>query len=104
MDSGATIEDLSREFMRQKDEYTSGHISRVMYLSLEIAGLYGYDSKKLGQLKIKAGLHDIGKTQVDDAVLKKPGPLTKEELDSMGLHPGNGILNGIRNNYGENIR
>ncbi len=86
-DSGATIKDLMLELMRQKDEYTSGHISRVMDLSLVIADLYGYDLQSLERLKIMAGLHDFGKTQVNEAVLKKPGALNDEERKSMESHP-----------------
>ena len=104
VESGSTIEDLMTELMRQKDEYTSGHINRVMYLSVKIAEIFGYDEKKLWQLKIMAGLHDIGKTKVDDSVLKKPVGLTSEERKSMECHAGNGVYQGVKNGYGELIR
>jgi len=32
-------------------------------------------------------LHDIGKAQIDSAILNKPGPLTKEEFDIVKIHP-----------------
>ncbi len=92
------------ELMLKQDEYTSGHINRVMYISLWLAELYGYNEKELGQLKIMAGLHDIGKTQIDDSILKKPGALTSEERRNINNHAGNGVYKGIEHNYGENIR
>ena len=33
-----------------------------------------------------ASLHDIGKLQISDAILNKPGPLTAEEFEEMKLH------------------
>ena len=33
-----------------------------------------------------APLHDIGKIVVSDQILRKPGPLTKEEFEEMKLH------------------
>ena len=47
-------------------------------------GLVGADLDAL----YRGGLiHDIGKIGVPDAVLLKPGPLNKEELAAMRLHP-----------------
>lgn len=92
---------LIGELMRHKDEYTGGHIKRVMLLSVELARLYGYDQGKLDKIKLLAGLHDLGKTEVDEAILKKPGPLTKEELRNINAHAGNGVIQGIEAGYDE---
>jgi HD-GYP domain-containing protein (c-di-GMP phosphodiesterase class II) len=42
-------------------------------------------------------LHDIGKIGVDDRVLNKPGPLSREEFEQVKLHPqlGYDILKGV---------
>lgn len=42
-------------------------------------------------------LHDIGKISIPDAILNKPGPLTKEEFDIMKTHSIKGceILAGL---------
>ena len=38
-------------------------------------------------LFMSAPLHDIGKVGIPDAILQKPGKLTKEEFDIMKTHP-----------------
>ncbi len=42
-------------------------------------------------LEIAALLHDIGKIGVPDAILLKPGPLTREEWEVMGVHDRMGV-------------
>ena len=42
-------------------------------------------------LEIAALLHDIGKIGVPDAILLKPGPLTREEWETMHLHDRIGV-------------
>jgi len=37
-------------------------------------------------------LHDVGKTQIDQAIVSKPGKLTKREYEEMKLHPEYGAL------------
>ncbi len=81
-----------------RDEETQGHSLRVVQYSLELAELFGWGNKE--QLKILeygALLHDIGKIGIPDAILKKPGELTKEEWEVMRTHPevGYKILHNI---------
>lgn len=38
------------------------------------------------RLRLAAMLHDVGKVAIPDAILKKPGPLTHEEYQTMKLH------------------
>src|SRR5260370_9326267 len=47
-------------------------------------------AKELDRLRISALPHDVGKTGVDDRVLKKPGALTAEEFQIMKQHPSKG--------------
>jgi response regulator RpfG family c-di-GMP phosphodiesterase len=46
--------------------------------------------ERLDLIATLAPLHDIGKVGVSDAVLRKPGALTDEELAEMRRHPGLG--------------
>ncbi|HSP18184.1 MAG TPA: GAF domain-containing protein, partial [Myxococcaceae bacterium] len=73
-----------------KDPYTAGHSSRVTEYSLTIAREMGYAPGDEGAWKrLEQGglLHDIGKINVPDAILGKPGKLTEEEFDILKRHP-----------------
>jgi HD-GYP domain-containing protein (c-di-GMP phosphodiesterase class II) len=50
----------------------------------------GMGEEEVETLRISALLHDVGKIAVDDAILKKPAALTKEEFDVMKTHPERG--------------
>jgi putative nucleotidyltransferase with HDIG domain len=75
------------EAVEAKDPYTHGHSQRVAYISSEICKALGCTRRFTDQVKIAALLHDTGKIGVDDAILRKPGPLTKEEFDIIKQHP-----------------
>jgi len=47
----------------------------------------GLSSSQINDLKLLALLHDIGKIGIDDAILKKPGTLTRMEMEAMKQHP-----------------
>jgi putative nucleotidyltransferase with HDIG domain len=72
--------------LNSKDDYTYQHSVQVGMLSYYIAKWLGKsDSEAL--LVGKAGyLHDIGKSKIDDAILKKPARLTNEEFDEVKKH------------------
>jgi putative nucleotidyltransferase with HDIG domain len=70
-----------------RDEATEGHSRRVVELSVTIARQLSIDGAHLTDLERAAILHDIGKITVPDAVLSKPGPLTKAEWEEMRKHP-----------------
>lgn len=71
-----------------RDEETQGHSLRVAKYTLKLAELLGWgDTEQLKTLEYGALLHDIGKIGIPDAVLKKPGALTKAEWEVMRTHP-----------------
>ena len=75
------------EAIEAKDPYTHGHSQRVAYLSNEICKAMGCSHAFSDQVMMAALLHDTGKIGVEDAVLRKPGPLTKEEYEIIMQHP-----------------
>jgi putative nucleotidyltransferase with HDIG domain len=85
----STVEALANA-VEARDPYTRGHIERVYLLSRAIAEELDWNEKELGDLKIGALLHDIGKIGVPDSILNKPGPLTEEESEIMKKHPTTG--------------
>jgi putative two-component system response regulator len=68
------------------DSDTGNHIRRVCCYSELLARAHGCDAEFADQLRRYAGLHDVGKVGIRDAVLKKPGKLTPEEFDEMKTH------------------
>ena len=81
-----------------KDPYTCGHSDRVARLSVCLARELGCNKEDLNTIYLSGLLHDIGKIGIDDNVLRKPGPLTPEELEHIKTHPDLGcrILDGVK--------
>ncbi|MDD4311512.1 MAG: HD domain-containing protein, partial [Eubacteriales bacterium] len=75
------------EAIEAKDPYTHGHSQRVAYLCSEICKAMNCTRAFSDQVMMAALLHDTGKIGVEDAVLRKPGPLTPEEYDLIKQHP-----------------
>jgi putative nucleotidyltransferase with HDIG domain len=70
-----------------KDESTEGHTRRVAELAVQVGEVLGLSPVRLRALAIGGLLHDIGKMQIPDAILKKPGPLTDDEYELVKHHP-----------------
>ncbi|HOV33670.1 MAG TPA: HD domain-containing protein [Candidatus Hydrogenedens sp.] len=70
-----------------RDHYTIGHTWRVTHFSIEIAKVLGWSDDKIEEVYMGGALHDVGKIAVDDAILRKPSPLTDEEFEKMKIHP-----------------
>jgi HD-GYP domain-containing protein (c-di-GMP phosphodiesterase class II) len=81
-----------------KDSYTHGHSERVALISKQLAAAAGLDDETVERVYLSGLVHDVGKIGVPEAVLTKPGRLTKEEYDLVKMHPETGarILEGIR--------
>jgi diguanylate cyclase (GGDEF)-like protein/putative nucleotidyltransferase with HDIG domain len=73
-----------------RDPYTAGHSRRVHDLVLAMGRELGLSKSELDMLGRAALFHDIGKLIVPDAILLKPGPLTKEEWALMRRHAQEG--------------
>ena len=80
--------------IERRDIETGEHVTRTKaYVKLlsEAArydGIYAdvIDDGYIQRMHELAPLHDIGKIVVSDQILRKPGPLTKEEFEEMKLH------------------
>jgi len=69
-----------------KDAETEGHCQRVTAFTISIAKALQVPTHLLATIARAAFLHDIGKMAVPDSILRKPGPLTAEEMDVMRRH------------------
>ena len=66
------------------------HSVSVSEVAVAIAQRLGWREDDLGMLRIAAMLHDVGKVNVPDNILGKPGPLAREEYEAMKLHTRTG--------------
>lgn len=73
-----------------KDPYTRGHSERVTRFSVEIARTMGLSEPEIEQIRMAALIHDIGKVDIDDRILKKPETLTEAEYEEMKTHTTRG--------------
>lgn len=85
------------ESIESKDAYTQGHCVRVADLGCAVARRLGWDDHQLFWFRVGALLHDVGKIDVPEYILNKPGRLTSEEWALMRSHPEAGVelLRGI---------
>ena len=72
--------------LEARDAYTRGHTDRVTNYSLQIARMMDYSRRDLRTMETAGRIHDVGKIGVRDAILNKPGPLTREEYEIMKTH------------------
>jgi HD-GYP domain-containing protein (c-di-GMP phosphodiesterase class II)/pSer/pThr/pTyr-binding forkhead associated (FHA) protein len=72
--------------VEMRDPYTCGHVLRVTEYALVLADAIKLDPDKRRVLEVGTPLHDIGKIGIDDAILRKMGPLTPEEFEIMKTH------------------
>lgn len=71
--------------LRTKDEYTYNHCFNVAMLSLMLGEWVGYEPHE--NLILAGFLHDLGKVEIDEAILSKPSSLTPTEWESIKKHP-----------------
>src|SRR5437660_2554604 len=69
-----------------KDAETEGHSKRVTAFTIAMARAMGLSPDKIRIIARGAFLHDIGKMAIPDAILRKPGPLTRDETAIMQEH------------------
>ena len=81
-----------------KDRYTEGHCERLADYSARLGTHLGLPPLEIEALRRAGIVHDIGKVAVPDAILHKPGPLTRREQTILQRHPivGEGICEPLK--------
>ncbi len=72
--------------MEAKDLYLRGHSQRVAELAGQLAEELGLDGAVCDDLRVAGRLHDVGKIGIREAILNKPGGLTREEFEHVKRH------------------
>jgi HD-GYP domain-containing protein (c-di-GMP phosphodiesterase class II) len=70
-----------------RDEYTRGHVERVMEFAMAIGRQLDLTPASSGALKFGSILHDIGKIHVREEILRKVDPLNEDEWIEIKQHP-----------------
>ncbi|NIR03365.1 MAG: HD domain-containing protein, partial [Gemmatimonadales bacterium] len=73
--------------IRRHDEYTFQHSLNICILALALGMAMGLDRPRLHELGLAAFLHDVGKAWVPLEILRKPGPLSQQEVALIQQHP-----------------
>jgi len=78
--------------------YTSGHLQRSSQMAVSVATRLGVPARHVELLPDATVLHDLGKVGVDEAVLNKLTPLTKDDWEMIRTHPLKGaeVVSGIK--------
>jgi putative nucleotidyltransferase with HDIG domain len=81
-----------------RDPDNAGHATRVTELALRLAAALEVSPQRVEAIKAGGPLHDIGKLELDRAILDKPGALDPEELEEIRAHPelGARMLQGVK--------
>lgn len=69
-----------------RDPYTSGHQKRVAQLAAAIASEMRLDNDKIEAIRIASLIHDIGKINLPESILTRPGRLSEIEYDMIKTH------------------
>ena len=79
-----------------RDTDTGAHIARIGYYAGKISAAMDMPMDFIETITFTSALHDIGKIGIQDGILLKPGPLTRDEFEIMKTHSAIGakILSG----------
>ena len=98
------------DMVENRDENTGGHVRRTAAYAEVIARQLKDDGNApeiddafVSTIAVAAPLHDIGKINISDVILNKPGKLTDEEFAEMKMHTvyGRDMLVRASKNLGE---
>jgi HD-GYP domain-containing protein (c-di-GMP phosphodiesterase class II) len=75
------------DFVDLKSPYTSGHSRSVAALAGDAARLCGLPADDVAAVRRAGWIHDAGRLSVSVAVWDRAGPLVRDELEQVRLHP-----------------
>ncbi len=103
MEAGQKLEEETQStilalsaYIEERDGYTSGHSRRVAGYAAAMAARLGLSADEIETTRRAGLIHDLGKIDVPDAILRKPGFLTDDERAVMRTHTDRAIALGER--------
>src|SRR5271154_1003744 len=83
------LEQMARG-MDARDPNTHGHSRRVARYAWMIATRLGLPREEVARIRTAAAIHDLGKIETPDSILRKEGPLSDAEYETMKRHAADG--------------
>ncbi len=77
------------------DYTTFTHSANVAYYNALLAKELGYSQEEIQEITTGGLLHDIGKLDIDEKILCKPGKLDEDEYREIQKHPLTGFVNSL---------
>jgi len=71
----------------RRDSYTRFHSDHATQLAVRVGRDLHFNDEQMSALAFGGPIHDLGKIVVPDEILRKPGPLNKDERRHMQEHP-----------------
>ena len=78
---------ISLNSLKVSDDYTFKHCIDVATMGILVAQKLNLAQKDVEAIALAGILHDLGKTQIPNEILNKPGKLTNEEFKTIQQHP-----------------
>ncbi len=69
-----------------KNPYARGHLERVARYAVVMAEDLGFEPGRRDMLERAALLHDVGKSEIDDALVARDDPLNFDQLERLARH------------------
>ncbi len=74
------------KLVEARDTDAGAHLQSIQHFSRAIALYFGMSEREADEIAYASMVHDVGKANVPDSVLKKAGPLDREEWSIMQEH------------------
>ena len=82
---------MALTMIKSYDEYLFNHSVNVGILTMALGETMGLDAAALKELGLGALLHDVGKINVPETIIRAPRKLTDEEWEIIKRHPVDGM-------------
>ena len=86
LSSITAVGELFRNIIDFRSRFTSTHSSGVSECAGILARLFGFSDAEADLMRVAGNFHDIGKLAVPNAIIDKPGKLTREEFAVIRQH------------------
>ncbi|MFQ5959837.1 MAG: HD-GYP domain-containing protein [Candidatus Methylomirabilales bacterium] len=82
---------MALTMIKSYDEYLFNHSVNVGILTIALGETLELDGKALHELGLGALLHDVGKINIPEEIIRAPRKLTDEEFEIIKRHPVDGV-------------